>query len=284
MKENTSCYLCKNNELEKLEGTVRDNPALDILRCKKCSLVFLSSFSHVCEGFYENDGMHKGNICIESWRKSTYEDDLRRFNMLKKQIKDKKVLDFGCGNGGFLSLAQKSAAKTCGVEIQKSMKNFYLQNNICAFENIDEVEDKFDFITVFHVLEHIKDPIELLKRLSEKLDEQGQIIIEVPNSEDALLSLYKNKGFMNFTYWSCHLFLFNKKTILNLVKQSGLKVNYLKHTQRYGVANHIWWILKNQPAGHKKLPFLNNKYINKIYELILAKFNVTDTIIVSISK
>lgn len=280
---NVNCYLCGSKDFEKLEGVVRDNPSLDVLLCKNCSLVFLSSTEHIEDGFYENDGMHCGAVDVDNWRKQTREDDKRRFKFLKKQIEHKNILDFGCGNGGFLSMAQKTAKNSVGVELQKSLKEFYAEKNLKVFSSIEEVSEKFDYITLFHVLEHIKNPIALLKQLAGSLNKAGELIIEVPNSNDALLSIYKNSAFMNFTHWSCHLFLFNEQTIQEVVKQAGFKVNYIKHVQRYGFCNHLYWQLCKKPGGHKKLWFMNCKIMNKLYEKSLAQLKATDTILVSIS-
>jgi len=279
MSKENKCYLCGGNNFKKLEGNVRDNSSLDVLCCENCSLVFLSSFEHIDENFYENDGMHGGNVDVKMWRKQTKDDDNRRFKFLKKQIKNKTIMDFGCGNGGFLTFAKIVAKKAVGVELQKAQEDFYKKNNLEVFFNIDGISDKFDFITLFHVLEHLKDPIAMLKKLGSKLNKNGEIIIEVPNSNDALLSLYKNEAFMNFTHWSCHLFLFNEQTILDTVKQAGFKVNYIKHVQRYGFCNHLYWQIRKKPGGPKKLWF-----VNKLYEKSLAQLKATDTIIVSISK
>jgi hypothetical protein len=110
------------------------------------------------------------------------------------------------------------------------------------------------------------------------------MIIEVPNSDDALLTLYENYAFQNFTYWSQHLFLFNAKNMTDLIKQAGLKLNWIKHIQRYPLSNHLYWLSKNKPGGHKKWSFLNNKKLNAEYENQLASIGKTDTIIVGISK
>ena len=68
------------------------------------------------------------------------------------------------------------------------------------------------------------------------------MILEVPNSDDALLTLYESKDFQNFTYWSQHLFLFNTKTMAELIEQTGLKLNGIKHIQRYPLSNHMYWL------------------------------------------
>ncbi len=96
---------------------------------------------------------------------------------------------------------------------------------------------------MFHVLEYIPEPKSILGKLSEMLTDNGQIIVEVPNANDALLTLYKSKPFSSFTYWSCHLFLFTAKTLQMLFDQMNLKVNYIKQIQRYPISNHLYcWI------------------------------------------
>lgn len=59
---------------------------------------------------------------------------------------------------------------------------------------------KYDIITAFHVVEHLQDSIAILKELSSCLKENGKMIIEVPNADDALLTIYKSKAFREFTY------------------------------------------------------------------------------------
>ena len=51
------------------------------------------------------------------------------------------------------------------------------------------------------------------------LSDNGQIIVEVPNADDALLTLYECEPFSHFTYWSCHLFLYTAKTLQMLFDQ-----------------------------------------------------------------
>jgi len=68
--------------------------------------------------------------------------------------------------------------------------------------------------------------------MSKMLASGGQIIVEVPNADDELLTFYNNEPFSNFTYWSCHLFLYTAKTLQMLFAQRNLKVNYIKKIQR----------------------------------------------------
>jgi hypothetical protein len=98
-----------------------------------------------------------------------------------------------------------------------------------------------------------------------------------------LLTLYDSNEFANFTYWSQHLFLFNQFTFTELVKKSGLKLNWVKQIQRYGLSNHLYWLSKGLPGGHIKWTFLNSDLIDEIYSQQLASVGKCDTIMISVS-
>jgi len=281
------CYICKSSDFEIVNGKVRDMPELKILRCLSCGLVFLESFDHIDDRFYNQSKMREFDDNKE-WQLHINEcsnDDSRRNDMMKPLIINKSVLDFGCGGGGFL-IKIKDFTSTCqGIEkddyFKQSLNNEF---GIKVYDDVDECHTKFDFITMFHVLEHLKDPKSILIRLSKLLNNGGNLIIEVPNADDALLTLYKNKPFSEFTYWSCHLFLFNNSTLRQLIESTGLKINYIKQIQRYPISNHLYWLSNGLPGGHKKWDFLDDKTLNSQYQLSLANLGVADTIIASVSK
>ena len=278
------CYLCNGDSFNKRRGTVRDRPDLDVLECSGCGLVFLSSFSHVRDGFYENAGMHGGTVDKDVWTRETASDDERRFSSLKRLMENKDVLDFGCGNGGFLLKARDTARQVVGVEPEKTLKPYFKKQGIEVHSSIAEVSAAFDLITLFHVLEHLPDPRATLKQLGEKLNAGGCIIVEVPHANDALLSLYQNEAFSKFTYWSCHLFLFTQATLIRLGREAGLTINYLKQVQRYPLSNHLYWMAKGQPGGHQKWHHIDSPELHASYEKQLASIGACDTLLASFSK
>ena len=284
MAELLACCLCGKSKFNKKNGMVRDNRTLKILECLSCGLVFLSSFDHIKKNFYEQSQMHSDLPDIKDWLEETARDDDRRFNFLKSLIDKKSVLDFGCGPGGFLERAKARASRASGVEIEERLSPYFLEKGLEVFSDIDKITDNFDVITLFHVLEHMKDPVATLNKLSCRLNTGGQIIVEVPSADDALLKFYENTQFSEFTYWSCHLFLFTSSTIALLAKKSGLNVNYIKQVQRYPLSNHLYWLAKGRPGGHKIWGFLDSEEINKAYEKQLTLAGICDTIIASFSK
>ena len=281
-----SCYLCKSDKYSKRTGSVRDNPDIDILECSNCGLVYLSSLEHIQGRHYEESGMHEDEAPdIDNWLKETEFDDRRRYNFVKEKISNKDVLDFGCGIGGFLGMAKKSARDVSGVELERVLQSSFQERELNVFSNLKEVQEKskkYDIITAFHVIEHLKNPKEILKELSQLLTEGGEMIVEVPNSDDALLTLYESKDFQKFTYWSQHLFLFNAKTMAELIEQTGLKINWIKHIQRYPLSNHLYWLSKGSLGGQKDWGFLDNERLTIEYEKQLASIGKTDTLIASL--
>lgn len=279
------CYLCGCTEHGHRPGSVRDDKNLDILECHGCGLVFLSR-TELPEGFYQESGMHSGALpLIEEWLRDTERDDERRFRLLNEAITNRDVLDFGCGAGGFLLKARAKARKVMGIELETRLKNHFMTNGLEVVESIDELtsDRRYDLITAFHVVEHLEDPAVMLANLSLKLNKGGRIIIELPSSADALLSLYNSESFSNFTYWSCHLYLFNACTLEMLTKKAGLKLDYVKHVQRYPLSNHLYWLAKGKPGGHQAWNFLDSDELNSAYEARLAALGVTDTLIACLS-
>lgn len=280
------CYLCGSTEFKLRDGSVKDNKDLDILECVNCSLVFLSSIDHIKDDFYTSSQM-SSEMNLQEWHNETYIDDLRRFNFVKKSIVNKNIVDFGSGAGGFLTRAKKIAKSVTGIEIDPKIVDYYKEKDITLLQNISDLEDnKYDLITAFHVLEHLEDPLEILKQLIPKLKKGANLIIEVPNSDDILLTLYKNKSYENFIYWSPHLFLFNSKTLNILFKLiPEINVDFIKHIQRYPLSNHLYWLANSSPGGHSIWGnFIDSPELTSAYEAQLASLNVTDTIIASIRK
>lgn len=273
------CYLCDSEVFKTRDGEVRDTPALKILECLGCGLVTLSSLKHIQDGFYENSGMHGANsISIDNWLKDTDWDDQRRFDMLKPIIINKRLLDFGCGAGGFLNKARHLAALTNGVELEERIQEYW-RGKINISSSIEMVKGDYDLITAFHVVEHLSNPIDTLKALANKLSSGGRMVIEVPNSEDVLLTLYESDAFQRFTYWSQHLFLFNPETLKRLLNKAGLRIISIQQYQRYPISNHLHWLSKGLPGGHQRWSFLDTFELNAAYANTLAAIGKCDTLL-----
>lgn len=70
----------------------------------------------------------------------------------------------------------------------------------------------------------------------------------------------------------------------DLINQSGLKINWIKQVQRYSLSNHLYWLSKGKPGGHKIWAFFDDKSLDEAYSHQLASIGKCDTIMASISK
>lgn len=273
-----SCFLCGSKDATLIHKGVRgDN--IDVFRCDCCGLVRLSDVIEDVDSFYRESGMRNGKIVsLEELRRETKDDDERRFLFTEKMIRGKSVLDFGCGDGGYLLRARKSARWVAGIELENSVREALRQEGIDCYDNI-EAFGKVDVVTMFYVLEHIENPISLLQKISEHLTPDGQIIVEVPNAEDALLSLYQCEAFANFTYWKCHIYLYTVETLRMLVKRARLQIRFIRQIQRYPLSNHLYWLSKGKPGGHAQWSFMDDNGANEQYGNLLARLGIADTII-----
>lgn len=230
--------------------------------------------------------MHGENPqAVEDWLREGKQDDDRRYTQALPMLPGKRLLDFGCGPGGFLLRARNTAAEVCGLEPEQRLKSHFAHHGLQVVEGTKDLADrKFDLITAFHVVEHLPDPRAVLRELATLLADGGQIVIEVPNSDDALLTLYRSAAFAQFTYWSQHLFLFNPSTMRALVAQAGLRLVWLKQVQRYPLSNHLHWLAVGKPGGHRAWSFLDSSSLNEQYENQLAALGCCDTLMAGIAR
>lgn len=98
--------------------------------------VFLSSFDHIDNTFYEESKMRKSSVNLTEYHKKTHKDDNRRTNELKGKVREKKLLDFGCEAGGFLKLISKYASEAVGLEIDKMLNQKLNDEGILCYSKM----------------------------------------------------------------------------------------------------------------------------------------------------
>ena len=160
------CNLCGCTTYHQRQGHARDDISLVPLECDDCGLVQLSSFDHIKKNFYENSHMHDNSpVSLQHLLSQDREDSLRRVKQFRDIIEKKDVLDIGCGAGGFLLAARNIASSVRGVEPERQMTEHFRKHGLLVYPYLHEVppNENVDVVTMFHVLEHIPDPLEALK-------------------------------------------------------------------------------------------------------------------------
>ena len=183
------------------------------------------------------------------------EDISRRIEAIRNLSQNhavKRILDFGSGNGEMMTaLSEYFTVEGLEPEEQARAKCISEGKRVSAsIEELAKSSEKFDLITLFHVVEHFYNPKIEFERIYDLLNPGGLLILETPNSEDALLTIYENEAFSNFTYWSHHPMLHSSLSLTNLVSAARFSNIEAKTVQRYGLANHLYWMTHQKAGGH----------------------------------
>lgn len=148
--------------------------------------------------------------------------DAKSRHIFKEKRKPGRLLDIGCGNGEFLRFADKFGWSVVGVDFDKAAvaeaKSVGFDVRVGGAEVIDS-EEKFDFITLSHVIEHVYNPGELIRTCYSLLNDGGTLWLETPNIESAGYMLYKSN-------WRGlepprHIMIFNQRSLSEMLLRSG---------------------------------------------------------------
>lgn len=277
-----SLGVCDAHSIAEFHPRVRDRDDVKVMRCSKSGVIFLSRSDHIAGSHYQDQ--HDFGYWSTASRKQAildcFDDDLRRANQFGALIRNKKWLDVGTGVGGILDLLGPQAAEVRAIELQTPVREELIRCGHKVYEDISQVADEyFDVITLFHVFEHLPEPLDALRVIASKMVEGGRLIIEVPHANDFLISFLNLEPFKKFTFWSEHLILHTRQSLKTLLQEADFHNICIKGFQRYPLANHLYWLAKGKPGGHKHWHHLQTEELNRAYASMLAQLDKTDTLI-----
>ena len=265
----------ENSHVELFSPRTRDRE-VPVWRDRESGVIFIDDF-YVGDDEYESGEYRTAfaTSSVEDWS-----DTERRIQQFAPYYTDRSVIDFGCGEGLFLRSIRTQALEVQGVELQKSFRDALNADGIQCFAHVQECAPA-EVVTLFHVLEHLPDPISLLGSLRAKVsDSGGYLIVEVPHAGDFLISQARHQPFIDFTLWSQHLVLHTRDSLERLLRAAGLSDIHVFGVQRYGLANHLNWLLAGKPGGHKgSLALVETEALKSEYASALARLDATDTLV-----
>ena len=268
------------SHVELYSDKTRDNQQQPVYRCQNSGVIFLdpiSSPDQTDDSILSYWGTEDRAVFLEQ---NKY-DTTRRLAAIKDLVQDKKYLDIGTGLGGILDAAQTIAKYSAGVEPHKSAREILTREGLKVWPSIVDVsEDEFDLISLFHVFEHLSDPLTMLKEVKKRLAPDGTLIIEVPQANDALLTEYKCEAFKFFTLWTEHLILHTTESLRTMLEACGYSIKKIDFVQRYDLANHMFWLSEGRPGGHQKWSDKFTDNCKAEYEKSLMMNGTTDTIVI----
>lgn len=291
MSEKVKCSLCGCEIVEMIDSTIRnaDNEKYKMYRCSKCETHFLYPLplNKQLEEYY--DGKFREEVHSSTYYEKEHMDRVfgwfygeacARTDRVKDILsKEDAILEIGCSVGYFLKAISSYVGKVYGTEWDKKATD-YIRESFPEFivsENPQDFGVKFDKIFMFHVLEHIGNPVQFLLELKKLMKPGGKIFIEVPNVDDVLVKTYQCKEFIAFYYKMAHIYNFNEKGLRYIFEHAGLE-GEIMFVQRYDLSNHLTWLGQGVPMGKGKYRDVLGDAVNDAYVEALKKAGQTDTL------
>ena len=228
---------------------------LTVVMCKNCGLIFLNPRPDRILGIdyfdkaYSNANGFKNHYYYRD-NEFIINRNRERFEILKKiDTPNHNILDFGAGQGHFVKICKENKWDASGTEISlAAIKSAMEHFGIELYTTLEDFKTKyFGIITLWDVIEHLENPMEVLMNLREYLHDDGFIIIETSNINSYDFLINKRK----WSYWHIdHYYYYSNITLKFLLDSVGFEVIKFKDDEPNNKIKRIrdlkkYLILKN---------------------------------------
>ena len=231
--EKVPCCICGNESFQELARKDRYGLSVSVVICRDCGLIQTNPRMDQCayDNFYNEEyrKLYVGTeVATENFFKNQYNKGksihnfFLKHDLIKKSPKDLFIFEVGCGAGGILQYFKEQGFKVKGIDLGKEYLEYGISNYGLELEagKISEVEldVKPDIVIYSHVLEHILDLNSEIQYLSNMLNREGFVYIEVPGVKNLDKSYEMN--FLRMLQ-NAHVYHFTLSSLNNLMLKNG---------------------------------------------------------------
>jgi 2-polyprenyl-3-methyl-5-hydroxy-6-metoxy-1,4-benzoquinol methylase len=158
-------------------------------RCRACGTVFLVDPPADLGRYYAEDYYHFGPDGEPAWK--TDEPRMQaasyRVDLLRSHTSPGRLIEIGSGTGAFASGAQAAGFQVSAIEMSERCCRYLSEREgidaICSDRPLEAIASlpPARVVALWHVLEHLPNPAEVLARVAEKVQPGGLLAIAVPN-------------------------------------------------------------------------------------------------------
>jgi SAM-dependent methyltransferase len=210
----------------------------------------------------------------------SYQDEgERRVRVVRPHLRgEDSALEIGSSTGYFLDDLRAYVSSVTGIEPSEPYRSFAVARGIETVASLQEVgARKFDVVLLYYVLEHLRNPVHYLSDLRNWLKPKGRVFIEVPNVDDALLTIYDIPSFPPFYWQKAHYHYFSQRTLQDVIARAGYVARSFP-LQRYDLSNHMVWMMEGKPGGMGRFRQLFSPELEAAYAEALKAHWRCDTI------
>ncbi len=166
----------------------------------------------------------------------------------------RRILDVGCGRAVLLQELHERGWEVYGTEVDEAVAQSAqaaLRDRIFtqAIEELPLPAASLDVISFWHVLEHLTDPLTSLRRAAELLDEDGIVLVAVPNI-DSWQARVTGNAWLHLDV-PRHRWHFSPTTLANVAERAGLRMRKIEHfSLEYGPYGWLQSLLAKAGLGH----------------------------------
>lgn len=158
-------------------------------------------------------------------------DEIERFSGKKRS--GLHLLDVGCSSGSFILAARDFGVEAEGVEPSSGPARTAIESGLKVYQgylnDIRLPEESFDVITLFEVLEHLRDPLNLFKECHRILCSNGLLVIRTGNTDSWTVQYMKGRWkYFSIREHGGHISFFNPVSMRKLAERSGFMVADIK--------------------------------------------------------
>ena len=171
----------------------------------------------------------------------------RYWQPYQPQSAGQTLLDFGCGSDAFLNHARRRGWDTTGVDFSPQAVESARGSGHKAYLLSDQLwkslpDQSFDLVRMSHVLEHLYDPLDILRRLASKMKPGGVIHIALPNPQSLSARLFGARWFSLDS--PRHIMLFTPARLRQLLVEAGFEnVSVLHEPLTKDIARSLAYVL-----------------------------------------
>lgn len=188
MNQLDKCPICQSDDIAKIQGRV--------YRCNNCSHAFKKYVDKIIldkyfdKAYWQEDKNRQGINSVspsDEWNDWLYGrmkilDDLKILDV--KDPSSFKILEFGCSEGMMLYELKKRGFSVKGNDVcaiqEESEKKLGIEISTLPIEEFAKTNETFDLIMSFHCVEHLRNPLEIMKDLVKMLNDDGIMLMHVP--------------------------------------------------------------------------------------------------------
>lgn len=217
------CPICNSKYIKHLEQKI----GYKIGKCKRCNFQYVINPYTQKEYSQITDSRKMGRLALQQamTQETQYIWKILDKTYWGKMEKKGNLLDIGCNIGNLLSYARKQGWKVQGVEISKEMVKYCnKEKELNVVSDIEKVTNNFSIITLIDVLEHLINPLKILRTLITYMDTKGIMVISVPITP---VGWYLNNTHINY---------FTAETLIKFLSKLKLEITHFQfHTNNYGL-------------------------------------------------